>query len=136
MTATNPFGDGRDSAGRFVAGNRGGPGNPHGGQVAALRAAMLEAVTPDDLAAVIRLVVQRAREGEPWAVKELLDRTLGRAAVSVTVEADQGPSRVVHYVVKPPRLLDEPGRVGYQTGGIETGPRGGVLVDSALRDSV
>jgi len=38
---------GRDSADRFTKGNKGGPGNPFARQVAALRSALLSAITPD-----------------------------------------------------------------------------------------
>jgi len=136
MTNATPFGDGRDGAGRFAKGNPGGPGNPHGGRVAALRAKLLEAITDADFEAIARSLVDRAKAAEPWAVKEVLDRIIGKPAVSVTVEADHGSGRVVHYVVKPPRLLNEGERGEYQKGVDETAPRGAVLVDSALRDSV
>ncbi len=65
--------------GKFAAGNPGGPGNPHGGQVARLRAAMLEAVTPEDMRAVTRKLVEMALEGDLKAIDLLLNRTLGKA---------------------------------------------------------
>jgi hypothetical protein len=75
--------DGRAANGRFAKGNRGGPGNPLGKQVAALRSAMLQAVTPDDLRQVVLALLKAAKEGNIAAAKEVLDRCLGRP-----IEAD------------------------------------------------
>jgi hypothetical protein len=44
---------------------------------------MVQSVTEEDMQTVMRTLVEAAKSGEPWAVKELLDRTLGRP-----VEAD------------------------------------------------
>lgn len=82
------------SGGKFAAGNPGGPGNPHAGQVARLRSAMLEAVTLDDMRAVARKLVEMALQGDLKAVDLLLTRTLGKAdsgpvvAVQMNQEAD------------------------------------------------
>ncbi|MCH8269929.1 MAG: hypothetical protein IH985_01780 [Planctomycetes bacterium] len=73
----------RNPGGRFVYGNPGGPGNPHAAQVARLRAALLAAVSEQDMTAIIARLVQLAKDGDVRAIKELLDRTLGRP-----VEAD------------------------------------------------
>ena len=75
---TPPSGDGRDAAGRFAKGNPGGTGNPHAQKVAALRSAMLNAVTEDDVEAIIRRLVQDARAGDLYAAREVLLRTLGK----------------------------------------------------------
>src|SRR5689334_20217434 len=64
--------NGRDGRGRFTRGNRGGPGNPFARQTAALRRAFLAVVTPEDLEAIARLLVERARGGDLVAVKLLL----------------------------------------------------------------
>jgi hypothetical protein len=47
--------------------------------VADLRAALLESVTEQDIRAVARALVKRAKEGEIPAIRELLDRLLGKA---------------------------------------------------------
>lgn len=70
---------GRTSAGRFAPGNPGGPGNPHAPTVARLRAAILAAVTPDDIEAIVRALVHRAKGGDLGAARELLDRAIGKA---------------------------------------------------------
>lgn len=70
---------GRQANGRFLKGVwKGGPGNPYVRQVAALRSALLNAVTPDDIDAVIRALIKKALEGDVPAIRELLDRVLGR----------------------------------------------------------
>ncbi len=65
--------------GKFAAGNPGGPGNPHAGQVARLRAVMLEAVSEDDMRAVVLKLVELAKGGDLKAIDLLLTRTLGKA---------------------------------------------------------
>ena len=64
--------------GRFLPGNGGGPGNPYAARVAELRSALLEAVTPGDLAAIVRSLVQAARSGDVAAAKLVFERVLGR----------------------------------------------------------
>ena len=64
--------------GRFLPGNSGGPGNPYAARVATYRTALLEAVTPGDLAAIVRTLVQAARSGDVAATKIVFERTLGR----------------------------------------------------------
>ena len=75
--------NGRDPTGRFLPGNPGGPGNPYARRVAALRGAMLEAVTEEDMGAILAKLVELAKAGNVPAAKEVLDRCLGR-----TLEAD------------------------------------------------
>ena len=71
---------GRGDGGRFLPGNKLGRGNPHARQTALLRETLLAAVTPDDLHAVVRALIEQARQGNVPAARELLDRVLGRAA--------------------------------------------------------
>jgi hypothetical protein len=77
---------GRTSAGRFAAGNNGGPGNPHARRVARLRAALLRAVTPEDLTAVVTALLTQAKAGDVQAAKELLQRLLGPPVAEDIVE--------------------------------------------------
>ena len=73
-----PFGDGgRAPNGRFVSGNRGGPGNPLAGKISKLRAALVAAVTEDDIHEITRTLIATAKGGDVRAVKKLLDRTIG-----------------------------------------------------------
>lgn len=83
-----PSRNGRTAGGQFAKGNSGGPGNPHGKRVAELRAALLEAVTPADIAAVAKALVLRAKQGEVPAIRELLDRLVGRAVPPADSDSD------------------------------------------------
>lgn len=74
----SPSPNGRDGQGRFATGWKGGTGNPHAAQVGRLRAAMLEAVTPEDIAEIVARLVELAKEGDVRAIKEVFDRTLGK----------------------------------------------------------
>jgi len=80
----------RDGGGRFATGNAGGPGRPPG-TVAAWRAAMAESVTRDDIRAVALVLVQQAKAGAPWAIRELLDRCLGRPMQAVELVDTDAP---------------------------------------------
>jgi len=73
---------GRNSDGRFTTGNPGGPGNPHSAQVQALSSALLEAVTPEDIAEVVTTLLTSAKSGDIAAAKVLLDRCLGRVTLA------------------------------------------------------
>lgn len=72
--------NGRDTNGRFATGNVGGPGNPHVRRVAALRAALLDAVTDDDVRKIVAALVKAAKAGDTVAAREVLDRTIGKPA--------------------------------------------------------
>ncbi len=77
-----PARGGRDRHGRFAEGNSGGPGNPFARQVAALRVALLSAVTAQDVAAVAEELLRQAKEGNLAAAKLLLSYTLGKPAAA------------------------------------------------------
>lgn len=74
------------SSGRFQAGNKFGRGNPYSRQVAALRRELLRVVTPDDVAEIVRALVDKAKAGDLHAAREILDRTIGKPASVVQVE--------------------------------------------------
>lgn len=90
MLPSQNGGNGRGSHGRFLAGNAGGPGNPYARRVARLRSALLDAVTDDDLRAIVKVLVDRAKGGDLAAIREVLDRMVGRplAALALAVEVD------------------------------------------------
>ena len=67
----------RDAKGRFQAGNRAGKGNPYIQRVAALRKALYECVTPEDMRALIDVLKKKALDGDVKAITLLLDRVLG-----------------------------------------------------------
>ena len=66
----------------------GGPGNPLNAHVNRLRVALLRAVTPADLKAVVRKLVKLAKGGDVAACKELLDRCLGKSVAPVELAGD------------------------------------------------
>ncbi len=77
-TPSDPFVDGRDARGRFTKGNPGGPGNPHARRVAALRSTLIREVTKDDIRAIVRRLIDLAKEGDIQAAREVFSRVLGR----------------------------------------------------------
>ncbi|MCL2639919.1 MAG: hypothetical protein FWD53_03645 [Phycisphaerales bacterium] len=77
---------GRDVGGRFTKGNAGGPGNPHAAHVATLRAAMLEAITPKKIKAVVDKLIAQALEGNVMAAKEVLERSIGKTEALDLIE--------------------------------------------------
>jgi len=80
--AVTERGDGafRGPDGRFLPGNPGGPGNPRAAQVAELRRALLEAVTPDDVRGIVAGLVERAKHGDHHATLAVLDRLFGKVS--------------------------------------------------------
>lgn len=77
---------GRDRSGRFTPGNRGGPGNPLAGKISKLRAALVAAVTEEDIREIAQALIATAKGGDVRAVKELLDRTIGRPVETDLIE--------------------------------------------------
>jgi hypothetical protein len=74
-----PLADGgRDTSGRFLAGNKFGRGNPHAAAVARLRSALLRTVKPADIRSMIKALLGRARKGDTAAAKLVLEYTVGR----------------------------------------------------------
>jgi hypothetical protein len=70
----------RDAGGRFTKGNPGGPGNPFARRVAALRCQALDAVTPQDVRAIVTKLVELGRAGNVPAAKLVLAYTVGKPA--------------------------------------------------------
>src|SRR5437773_3339300 len=69
---------GRDVHGRFRKGNPGGPGNPFARKVAALRQALLDSVSEQDLKDVVEVLKLKARQGDTAAIKLLLQYCVGK----------------------------------------------------------
>jgi hypothetical protein len=76
--APPPTDAGRDSDGRFAAGNKFAAGNPFARRMARLRSRFLEAVTEDDLHTVARKLVDMAKGGDLAAAKLLLAYAIGQ----------------------------------------------------------
>src|SRR5262245_56666763 len=81
---------GRDGRGRFAKGNPGGPGNPLHKRMALFRQTLLAAVTPEDVRQVVGQVVEQAKAGQPWAVREFLDRCVGKPLATMELTGAEG----------------------------------------------
>lgn len=134
-TAPSPNGDNglaetRDSKGRFLPGNPGGPGNPQARNVATWRKALADAVSAEDITEVAQRLLDAAKAGEPWAVRELLDRLLGKPYVQIELQADATEIREFdeRMAVEASRLarllLEEAGAAGLGAGGPEDAQAG------------
>jgi hypothetical protein len=87
MTEPSTNGDnGKDSTGKFTAGNKYGRGNPHAKRVSQLRTALLKAVKPTEIKTVIQQLVDQAKTGDLDAIKELLDRCIGKPVETDLIE--------------------------------------------------
>src|SRR5262249_30424386 len=73
-----PFVDGRGPGGRFARGNRFGRGNPFANKVAAVRQALINAVTPATVKRIDKKIAKMAEEGDLDACKLLLRYLVGR----------------------------------------------------------
>src|SRR5947208_3541493 len=74
---------GRAADGKFTKGNQGGPGNPFNRQVAALRRALLNRVTAEDIEEVLAVLMIKAKTGDLAAIKLLLSYTVGKPGPAV-----------------------------------------------------
>jgi hypothetical protein len=74
---------GQDAKGRYLKGNPGGPGNPYARRTAALRHAILDVVTPDEIRALAGRLLELAREGDLAAAKLVLSYAVGKPADAV-----------------------------------------------------
>ena len=70
---------GRKADGKFAKGNRYGRGRPDMHRLAEYRQTINTAVTPAELKKVIAVLLRKAKQGDLMAVRELLDRTVGKA---------------------------------------------------------
>src|SRR5919109_2559853 len=69
---------GRDAKGRFAPGNPGGPGNPFARRTAELRREFLAEASGEDLRAVCRALLERAKAGDVAAAKLALSYLMGK----------------------------------------------------------
>jgi hypothetical protein len=104
--------NGRDAQGRFAKGNAGGPGNPFARRMARMRSVLCAAVSEEDIEAVTRMLVERAREGDVAAARLLLAYAVGQPAEAVDPDTlDAQEWQVFRQVPVPPaevsRLLTE-----------------------------
>jgi hypothetical protein len=88
----------RGTNGRFLRGHCGGPGNPHAQKVHRLRSALLNTVTSTDIEEIVCKLIAMAKQGDVAAIKELLDRTIGKPVTAVELSGVDGePLQFVHF---------------------------------------
>ena len=80
--------EGREANGRFATGNPGGPGNPFARKVAALRSAIVEAISEEDIKEIVAVLKQKAKEGSTAAIKLIFQYAIGKPS------AENDPDRV------------------------------------------
>lgn len=86
-----PRGDG----GRFLKGVRGGPGGNKQAELRRRHREMVAECTSDeDVQEIWRRVIDCAKMGEQWAVKEFFDRVLGKATTPIELEDGVGQALV------------------------------------------
>jgi hypothetical protein len=78
--------EGRDAGGRFAKGNPGGPGNPYPRRVAALKLALLNCVTEEDIVAIAKAVIEEAKAGNIPAAKLIFQYVLGKPGTAADLE--------------------------------------------------
>ena len=71
--------------GRFTAGNKAAKGNPYTKKAAALRKALYNSVTAQDIQRIVDSLKAQAIAGDLKAISLLLDRILGSIATGIDV---------------------------------------------------
>lgn len=78
-----PSTNGRKTNGQFTRGNKYGRGNPHAQKIAALKSALVGAVTTEDIREIAKVLVKQAKDGEHAAIKILLPYLVGTTGQTV-----------------------------------------------------
>ena len=100
----------RDASGRFLAGTKGGPGNPLAARVNLLRLAAFDECTPDDVRAMLRALIERARTGDVEAFRAIAPYVLGKPSPPPDLD-DDGEGLPARFVVVIPDARE---RIGEQ----------------------
>jgi hypothetical protein len=79
---------GSEANGRRAPGNPGGPENPLARKAAALRRALVEAVTEEDVREIAKVLIEKAKEGSTAAIKLIFQYAIGKPS------AENDPDRV------------------------------------------
>jgi len=72
----------RTPDGRFAKANPGGPGNPHARHCARMLALLRASISDEEMVAIIRKLVEKARAGDVSAAKLLMSYNLGKPAAA------------------------------------------------------
>jgi hypothetical protein len=98
--------DGHNSNGRFAKSNTAAAGhrNPNARRVQQFYNALISAVSVSDIEFVVRKLIKMARGGDLAAVRELLDRTVGKTE-KITLELQhEDESKVIRFSFAPPQI--------------------------------
>jgi hypothetical protein len=91
--------EGKDPmTGRFLPGNQRAKevgGNPETKRIAELKRVFRECVTEDDVRAVVKSLVEAAKDGDVHAMRLFLDRTLGKQPIAIEGSEEGGPLEVI-----------------------------------------
>lgn len=85
---------GRTAFGRFAPGNTCGRGNPHARRAAELRSTIFRAITDEDIAGIVRGLIDQAKAGDVTAAKLVLGYAVG-APRSFDEDAEESEKRGV-----------------------------------------
>ncbi len=80
--------NGRRENGTFAPGYKGGPGNPYAARVGQLRSMLIQAVGDNDFKDIIAALLKQAKDGDLPAIREVLDRLLGKPKTTIEVQKD------------------------------------------------
>ena len=98
---------GREANGRFAKGNLGGPGNPFARQTAALRAALINAVTERDIQDILDVLLLNAKGGHLPTIKLLFAYVLGKPKPVVEPDLlDLQEMQMLHQSALPTEALE------------------------------
>lgn len=76
-------GTGKGAGGRFLPGNKLGRGNPHAARTHKLRSATFKFATVEKHLEVVEQLFQKCLDGDMDAIKEWMNRTLGKSLQQV-----------------------------------------------------
>lgn len=79
-------------SGRWAKGNRPGPGHKNIKRVSDFRAAVLANTSDEDFLEIWAVLVGKAKGGEPWAIREFLDRLIGKPKPESEVSVGGDPT--------------------------------------------
>ena len=108
----------RSTNGRFATGNTGGPGNPLAKRTSHIKRVLLDSVTDDDLRAIVKSLIEQAKDGNAKAAELILNRLIGKptteplagdADVELTSEeeAEQFAARKAELLARLSRLPED-----------------------------
>jgi hypothetical protein len=99
--------EGRDIAGRFTKGNAAAAGhrNPNARRVQLFYNALINAVSVNDIEFVVRKLIKKARSGDLAAIRELLDRTIGKTEKIALELQHEDESKVIRFLFGVPQEL-------------------------------